>query len=130
MRSLVAEDDATSRMLLQKFLSKFGECDIAVDGKEAVRTVKAARLAKRGYDLVCMDLNMPIMNGQEAIREIREHESTAEVLRPTKIIVTTAQTDLGSITMALLGKCNAYLMKPIDTRKLQSELQEIGLIKK
>jgi len=129
MRCLVAEDDATSRMLLQKFLSKFGECDIAVDGKEAVQTVNAARQAKRSYDLVCMDLHMPVMNGQDAIREIREQESAAGVLRPAKIIVTTAQTDMGSITMALLGKCNAYLMKPIDTGKLSSELRAIGLLK-
>jgi two-component system chemotaxis response regulator CheY len=129
MRCLVAEDDATSRVLLQKFLSKYGDCDIAVDGKEAVQTVKAARQAKRSYDLVCMDLHMPVMNGQDAIREIREQESAAGVLRPTKIIVTTAQTDMGSITSALLGKCNAYLMKPIDTGKLSSELREIGLVK-
>jgi two-component system chemotaxis response regulator CheY len=129
MRCLVAEDDATSRVLLQRFLSKYGECDIAVDGKEAVQSVKAARQAKRSYDLVCMDLHMPVMNGQDAIREIREQEAAAGILRPAKIIVTTAQTDMGSITLALLGKCNAYLMKPIDTRKLSSELQAVGLLK-
>jgi two-component system chemotaxis response regulator CheY len=129
MRCLVAEDDATSRVLLQRFLSKYGECDIAVDGREAVKTVSAARKAKRSYDLVCMDLHMPVMNGQEAIREIREQEAAAGILRPAKIIVTTAQTDMGSITLALLGKCNAYLMKPIDTGKLNSELQAIGLLK-
>jgi len=119
MRCLVAEDDATSRVLLQRFLSKFGECDIAVDGKEAVQTVKTARQAKRSYDLVCMDLHMPVMNGQDAIREIREQESAAGVLRPAKII-----------TLAQQSQRDAYLMKPIDTGKLHSELQEIGLIKK
>jgi two-component system chemotaxis response regulator CheY len=129
MRSLVAEDDATSRVVLQKFLSKYGECDIAVNGKDAVQAVKKARLERRGYDLVCMDLHMPVMNGQEAIREIRTQEAEEENLRKMKIIVTTALSDMSSITNALVGKCNGYMMKPIDIAKLQAELRDLGLVK-
>ena len=129
MRCLVAEDDATSRVLLQRYLSKYGDCDIAVDGKEAVQTVKAARQAKRSYDLVCMDLHMPVMDGQEAIREIRAQEAEVETLRKMKIIVTTALSDMSSITSALVGKCNGYMMKPIDIAKLQAELRDLGLVK-
>jgi response regulator of citrate/malate metabolism len=44
-----------------------------------------------------------------------------------KIIVTTALSDMSSITNALLGKCNAYMMKPIDIAKLQVELRNLGL---
>jgi two-component system chemotaxis response regulator CheY len=129
MKCLIAEDDATSRVLLLGVLSRLGECDIAVDGKEAVEAVNKARLNRRSYDLVCMDLHMPVMDGQEAIREIRKQEADAGVMKTTKIVVTTALSDMESITNALLGKCNAYLMKPIDTRKLLSELQELGLTK-
>ena len=71
MKSLVAEDDATNRKLLQTFLSRYGVCGIAVDGKEAVNEVRAARQNRQSYDLVCMDLRMPLMDGQEAIRENR-----------------------------------------------------------
>jgi two-component system chemotaxis response regulator CheY len=129
MRSLVAEDDATSRVVLQKFLSKYGECDIAVNGKEAVQAVKKARLERRSYDLVCVDLHMPVLDGQEAIKEIRAEEAEAETFRKMKIIVTTAQSDMNSITNAVVGKCNGYMMKPIDIAKLQSELREMGLVK-
>jgi two-component system chemotaxis response regulator CheY len=129
MRSLVAEDDATSRVVLQKFLSRYGECDIAVNGKDAVQAVKKARSERRGYDLVCMDLHMPVMDGQEAIREIRTQEAETETLRKMKIIVTTALSDMSNITNALLGKCNGYMMKPIDIGKLQAELQDLGLVK-
>ena len=128
MRSLVAEDDKTSRTILRHFLSQFGECDVVEDGRQAVEATHKARQQRKGYDLVCMDLRMPEMNGHEAIREIRRQEATAGVLRTTKIIVTTAHSDMESITQALLGKCNSYLVKPIDTRKLLSELQELGLV--
>jgi two-component system chemotaxis response regulator CheY len=129
MRSLVAEDDATSRVVLQKFLLKFGDCDIAVNGREAVQAVKKAQLEHRAYDLVCMDLHMPVMDGQEAIREIRAREADADTPRKMKIIVTTALSDMGNITSALLGKCNGYMMKPIDIAKLRSELKDLGLVK-
>jgi CheY-like chemotaxis protein len=76
-----------------------------------------------------MDLGMPVMDGQEALREIRKLDDAAGVLNQIKIIVTTGQTDMTSITNALIGRCNAYLMKPIDTGKLRSELLELELIK-
>jgi CheY-like chemotaxis protein len=69
------------------------------------------------------------MDGQEAIREIRKQEAIAGVVNVAKIIVTTIHTDMDSITGALLGRCNAYLVKPIDTAKLRNELTSLGLIK-
>jgi len=128
LKILVAEDDATSRALLQAFLSQYGECHIAVDGKQAVQAAKEAREARQSFDLVCMDLRMPEMDGQEAIREIRRQEDATGAIRPTKIFVTTAHADIEDITNALEGRCNAYLVKPIDTAKLLAELKTFKLI--
>jgi len=128
MKSLVAEDEATSRKVLQAFLSQFGPCDIAVDGKEAVDAVRFARQNSESYDLVCMDLRMPEMDGQAAIREIRKQEITACTLKDVKIIVTTAHSDIESITEALKGRCDGYLVKPIDTGKLHTDLKAFGLV--
>ena len=128
MKSLVAEDDVTNRVLLQTFLSRFGQCDIAIDGKDAVNAVRAARQERHSYELVCMDLRMPVMDGNKAIREIRSQEAAAGVYEPVTIIVTTSCSDMESIKMALLGGCNAYLVKPIETVKLQDELKRLGLI--
>ncbi|MGD0095556.1 MAG: response regulator [Terracidiphilus sp.] len=128
MKSLVAEDDTASRKLLQTFLSRYGGCDIALDGKEAVSAVRIACQNHQGYDLICMDLRMPQMDGQEAIREIRKQEAAAGVAKTAKIIVTTIHTDTNSIAGALLGRCNAYMVKPIDTAKLKKELKALGLI--
>lgn len=128
MKSLVAEDDATNRKLLQAFLSRYGECDIAVDGREAVSAVLLAIQSRREYDLVCMDLRMPQMDGQEAIRAIRREENAKRASKNAKIFVTTVHTDSESIAAALLGRCDAYLVKPIDTAKLKKELMALGLI--
>lgn len=127
MKSLVAEDDATNRKLLQSFLCRFGRCDIALDGKQAVEAVSLALQGRQSYDLVCMDLRMPVMDGLEAIREIRKREEAAGVAGFIKIIVTTAHTDQQSVTEALLGRCNSYLVKPIDIAKLRAELKNLGL---
>jgi two-component system chemotaxis response regulator CheY len=129
MKSLVAEDDATNQKLLKTFLSRYGECDIAVDGNEAVNAVLLAMQSHREYDLVCMDLRMPQMDGQEAIREIRKQEAARQPSKRAKIIVTTIHTDTESIASALLGRCDAYLVKPIDTAKLKKELVSLGLIR-
>jgi two-component system chemotaxis response regulator CheY len=128
MRSLVAEDDATNRKLLQTILSRYGECDIALDGKQAVDAVERALQSHHEYDLICMDLRMPEMDGQEAIREIRKQEAAASVSKAAKIIVTTIHTDEDSISGALIGRCNSYLVKPIETAKLKKELKALGLI--
>jgi two-component system chemotaxis response regulator CheY len=128
LKILVAEDDATNRALLQAFLSQFGEIHIALDGKQAVQAAREAREARQSFDLVCMDLRMPVMDGQDAIREIRRQEDATGALRPAKIFVTTAHADVEDITTALQGRCNAYLVKPIDTAKLLAEMKTFKLI--
>jgi two-component system chemotaxis response regulator CheY len=129
MLILIAEDEPVSCTVLKKFLSQYGPCTVVADGQQAVLEVKAAYERKQGYELVCMDLHMPVMNGHEAIREIRQYERANGILRPTRIFVTTALDDMASVTEALLGKCTAYLMKPIDLNILRQELQAVGLTK-
>jgi two-component system chemotaxis response regulator CheY len=129
MKSLVAEDDATNRMLLQTFLSRYGECHIALDGKEAVEAIRNAREDHQKYDLVCMDLRMPVMNGQEAIREIRRQEDAQGIFsRIVRIIVTTALGDSKTVNEVLHDRCDGYLLKPIDTELLLERLKTLGLV--
>src|SRR5208282_338399 len=71
MRTLIVEDEFTSRLLLQSFLSQYGECHIAVNGREAVAAFRTACESGQAYDLICMDIMMPEMDGQTAVREIR-----------------------------------------------------------
>lgn len=130
MRFLVVEDDFTSRRLMQKLLSPYGESDIAVNGLEAVAAFKAALADKQPYALICLDVMMPEMDGQQVLKEIRAAEREAGIppVRETKIIMTTALDSPRDVIEAYYrGGCNGYLVKPIDRRRLVALLEEYGV---
>jgi two-component system chemotaxis response regulator CheY len=127
---LLVEDDFTSRLLLQSLLSHYGECHIAVNGREAVTAFRAARESGQAYDLICMDIMMPELDGQTAVKEIRALEEAAGTLSSNgvKIIMTTALDDVKSVMDSFMALCDAYLFKPIDKGKLLDHLRELHLI--
>jgi len=130
MRTLIVEDDFTSRLVLQTFLSKYGECHVAVNGLEALAAVRAALETGQRYDLICMDIMMPEMDGQTAVKQIRALEESAGTLSTNgiKIIMTTALDDVKNVMQSFQSLCDAYLFKPVDTGKLLDHLQEFHLI--
>lgn len=130
MRILIVEDDMTSRLLLKKMLEPFGTCDAVVNGKEAVDACHAAREAGAPYGLVCLDIMMPEMDGQTALKAIRAEEE-AHALPPSKaakIVMTTALRDLDNVTHAYRELCDGYLVKPILREKLVGMLKELDLL--
>jgi two-component system chemotaxis response regulator CheY len=130
MKTLIVEDDFTSRLVLQTFLSRYGECHIAVNGKEAVEAFRASLDHGPQYDLVCMDIMMPEMDGREAVRQIREiEEARASGPQPAvKIIMTTALNDLKEVTRCFRELCDSYLVKPIDLSKLLEQIKAYELM--
>ena len=130
LRVLIVEDDFTSRLLLQTFLSRYGECHIAVNGKEAVEAFRAALEQGQIYDLICMDIMMPEMDGREAVRHVRGIEEAHGIFSNAgaKIIMTTAVTDLKEVIRCFQELCDCYLVKPIDLTQLLSQLKSFQLI--
>jgi len=131
MRTLIAEDDFVCRVLLQQLLTPYGQTDVAVDGAEAVMAVKAAYADGRPYDLLCLDIMMPEMDGQAVLREVRDLEESNGIIysRGMKIIMTTALDDPPNVFQAFQSLCDGYLTKPIYKEKLIAELKKMGLIK-
>ena len=131
MRVLIVEDDFTSRKLLQKFLSALGDCDIAVDGREAVEAYKMSWVKSTPYDLICMDIMMPEVDGLQALKEIREIEKEMDVKdsNAVKVIMTTALDDPKTVVKSYyeLGAVS-YIVKPVGKKKLLDEVQKLGLI--
>ncbi len=130
MKTLVVEDDFTSRLLLQEILKNYGPCHAASNGKEAMEAVRTAINSGEPYDLICLDIMMPEMDGQEALQQIRALEETKGIIAITgaKIIMTTALHDSKNIFASFKGQCDVYLTKPVDKAKLLDELRKLKLI--
>ncbi|MEI6034846.1 MAG: response regulator [Verrucomicrobiae bacterium] len=131
MKTLIVEDDFTSRLVLQTFLKDHGPTHIAVNGKEAVEAVRMALEAGDPYNLICLDIMMPEMDGQEALKEIRSMEEAKGTISSmgAKIIMMTILGDMKNICHAYSSLCDAYLLKPIGQQKLLEELRKLGLIR-
>lgn len=130
MKILIAEDDFASRKIMLRFLSKYGECDITVDGMEAVDAFTMALDADEGYDLVCLDIMMPVLDGYQALKTIRNLEKERNIPedKTAKIIMTTALNEGRNVTKAFELGCEAYAGKPIDQEKFENVLRKLELI--
>ncbi len=132
MRVLIVEDDFSSRKILQTIISNHGTCDIAIDGKEAIEAYKTSWLNSTPYDLICMDIMMPNVDGLQALAEIRKIEKEMDVKEKdgVKVIMTTALDDPRTVVESYykLG-ATSYIVKPIGKQKLLQELEKLGLIR-
>jgi two-component system chemotaxis response regulator CheY len=129
-RFLAVDDEPASRLLLKTFLSRLGECDVALNGTEAVAAFRAAAEQRQRYDLICMDIMMPEMDGREAIRQVRAMEE-ADRISPTcgvKIVIMTAVDDMRQIIGCFEDFGDAYLMKPIAVFSLLRHLKSYNLV--
>ena len=96
MRILIVEDDLSSRKFMYKFMSDYGDCDVTVDGIEALDAYLLALDENEVYDLVCLDIMMPKVDGVKVLKTIRELEKQRKIedKNKTKIIMTTALNDV------------------------------------
>ncbi len=132
MRFLIVDDEITSRKILQKSLKPYGACDFAVNGAEAIISFKKALEEDCPYDLICMDIMMPNIDGQQAVKEIRkfEKEKGIKPKKEVKIIMVTALGDPKNAVEAFYqGRATSYLVKPISVEKLIEEVKKFGLIR-
>jgi two-component system, chemotaxis family, chemotaxis protein CheY len=130
MRTLIVEDDEASGIVLESFLAPIGENVRAKDGEQGLEAFRAAFLAGKPFDLVCLDIMMPIMDGQTTLKKIREFESENNVptAKAVKVIMTTALGDKDNVIEAL-PRCDAYLQKPVNRLDLLFYVKKFGLMR-
>jgi|GEM_PF-1023026 len=117
LRVLLAEDDEVSMQLARRLLEKAGHAvDAVPDGQEAL-----ALLKKGDYDLILMDIQMPVVNGLEATRMIRQSPDFARV-SGIPIIAMTAYAMAGDREKFLSAGIDAYVAKPMDMEELATAL--------
>lgn len=112
---LVAEDYSINQMLIGELLKSYGvKYEIAEDGNQAIEMAQ-----EKDYDLVLMDINMPLMNGIEATKKLREiYDDTLP------IIALTANASEGDREHFISIGMDDYLSKPIDPIKLEEVLRK------
>jgi len=119
-RILLAEDNLVNQLLVQRILEKRGHQVVVVgNGQEAL-----AALKQQSFDLVLMDVQMPLMNGLEATRAIRESETLSATHTP--IVALTAHAMKGDRERCLASGMDAYLSKPIQGAELLNIVQLYG----
>jgi two-component system, chemotaxis family, chemotaxis protein CheY len=130
MKTLIVEDEFVSRMILTESLHKYGECVVAVNGKEGVLAFHIARNSGMPFDLVLLDMMMEEMNGLEALKEIRriEQNDGISIGDGVKVIIISALKDMATVFDSYHNFCDDYLVKPINLRRLLEILQTLKLI--
>ena len=117
LRILLADDSPDNRMLVSAFLKLTPyQLELAVDGLEAVEKFKAGK-----FDLVLMDIQMPVLDGYGAVRQIREWE-TAQRISRTPILALTASALDEAVERAQAAGCSAHVSKPIRKSTLLSAI--------
>ncbi|MBF0142466.1 MAG: response regulator [Magnetococcales bacterium] len=131
MKVLIADDELANRLLLRDILRSMATCDMVTDGEEAVEIFRTDTMRGAPYDLVLLDIMMPRMDGQQALREIRKAEREAEVPPGQEcvvIMVTALDSPKDVVEAFYQGGCTDYLIKPFTRRSLLAKMEKHGLL--
>ncbi len=131
MRSLVVEDEFISRRVLQRLLSELGKCDVAVDGEEAKEAFSLALSEGEPYALICLDIMLPSVSGQQVLEYFRQVEQERDIPSSKRchVVMTTSLGESKEVLGAFRRGAEAYLVKPIERVKLFSQLEKLGLVR-
>jgi CheY-like chemotaxis protein len=126
LKVLVAEDNEINALLTRSLLEKLGHRPtLAGDGAAALDLWRAEREGDAPYDLVLMDVNMPVMDGVEAARRMRAMEEDDDA-PPTRIVALSANAFADDRATCLAAGMNAFLVKPLHREQLITTLEELG----
>ncbi|MBF0135053.1 MAG: response regulator [Magnetococcus sp. DMHC-1] len=131
MRILIADDELSNRIIMKKILAPYGECTLVENGKEAVEIFKQALEDKVSFDLVCLDIMMPIVDGLLALQKIRTIEAwngISEENEVTIFIVTSVDTAETVLRAFMKGGCTDYINKPVSRERIIQKLREHKII--
>jgi two-component system chemotaxis response regulator CheY len=119
MKALIVDDSTFIREYLCKLLNRMGiVCAEAVDGSDALAVLES----QTGFDLMLLDLNMPVMNGLECVKALRK----ARLHPDMKVMMVTTEADNHFIAKALDNGADEFLMKPFTPESLREKMMLLG----
>lgn len=130
MKILIADDNRTSRKLLNLAFIGKAECEFATTGVEAMDVYAQANQAGRPFDLIILDVLMPGMDGLEVLKRIREEETGKGIqcLDRVKIAMATRLDDRDTVLTAFRDQCDGYVTKPYGPYSVVQELTRQGIL--
>lgn len=123
-KALVVDDNFINRKLLLTILKEKADCDVAVDGKEAIEAYNFSLEEKKPYDIILLDISMPYVNGLQVLEYIRENEKMrgVEINKGIPVIMVTAHKE--PFLDAFDKGCDDYLIKPVNAAILLNKIEE------
>ncbi|MGD0799472.1 MAG: response regulator [Acidobacteriaceae bacterium] len=120
MRVLIVDDSRFIRQHLRQLLQGMGmSCEEAADGRDALELLRGGA----GFDFMLVDVNMPVMNGLECVKQLRE----TGLYPRMKVMMVTTEVDNSFICRALEYGADEFLMKPFTPESLREKLAMLGL---
>jgi two-component system, chemotaxis family, chemotaxis protein CheY len=121
MRALIVDDSSFIREYLKVLLHRMGvACEEAVNGSHALTVLAEAE----SFDLMLLDVNMPVMNGLECVKALRD----ARLGPDMKVMMVTTEADHSFITKALDNGADEFLMKPFTPESLREKMLLLGFV--
>jgi two-component system chemotaxis response regulator CheY len=130
MRILVVDDDPATRLCLATVLGAAGQVDSMPDGEEALAAFALALDEGRPYGLVCMDINMPRLNGQEALKGLRALEAARKIPlgQEAKVVMISSCDDTGNVCEAYFhGLADGFVKKPLRVQEFREQMRAMGV---
>ena len=129
MRILLVDDDPDMLALVAHHLAPVGDVVTCTDGPSAIETVRRALEDGAPFHLVCLDLRMQGVTGQQVLLAIRRHEQAARVPASSRarILMTTAVAERADVARAAAAGVDGYLLKPFTREQLLARIAAVGL---
>ncbi|MBS1823063.1 MAG: response regulator [Acidobacteria bacterium] len=119
MKALIVDDSSFIREYLRHLLTRMGvACEEAADGSAALEVLSA----QQEFDLMLLDVNMPVMSGLECVKALRK----ARLHPAMKVMMVTTEADNSLISRALDNGADEFLMKPFTPESLREKMMLLG----
>ena len=122
MRILIVDDDYVSRAKLKAVLSSYGDCDGVQNGKIAISIVESAIQEGLPYDLITIDINMPVIDGHYVLHEIKHSEELHSLSNNAKIIIVSKL----EAVPPHYREYDAFCQKPVSRDKINEFMKDLG----
>ena len=132
MKALVVDDEVVSRKKMIKILGKYGECEEAENGKEAIEKFSVNAVdGTDPFDVIMLVISMPDISGLDVLERIRKIETEKSIAKENqvKILMVTSKSEKETVRSSIEGGCNDYVIKPFNNQSIQIKLERVGLLK-